>query len=214
MLDQLRTPSPISREEASSAGLKRYFTGRPCKHGHLSERLVCNHGCLECDKMRMACWRAGNPEQSKLDQRRLRLSNPEKQRFYVQKWRAANLEFARESARKTAHRKRSTPRGTINNRISRSINYCILGAKGGKSWQSFVGYTLEDLMVHLERQFLIGMSWENRSDWHIDHIRPLSSFKFETIEDEEFRMAWGLSNLRPLWCADNLRKGAKWALSS
>lgn len=38
----------ISRKEAKEKGLTRYFTGAPCKHGHISERSVSNHGCTEC----------------------------------------------------------------------------------------------------------------------------------------------------------------------
>lgn len=40
---------PSSRKEAITLGLKRYFTGKPCKHGHLSERNI--HGmCMECER--------------------------------------------------------------------------------------------------------------------------------------------------------------------
>lgn len=38
----------ISRATAAQLGLKRYFTGRPCPHGHLSERFVSCKSCLEC----------------------------------------------------------------------------------------------------------------------------------------------------------------------
>lgn len=38
----------ISRKDAISQGLKRYFTGEPCKHGHISERYVCNNRCYSC----------------------------------------------------------------------------------------------------------------------------------------------------------------------
>ena len=38
----------ISREEARSLKRKRYFTGKPCKYGHLSERLVSTTRCVEC----------------------------------------------------------------------------------------------------------------------------------------------------------------------
>lgn len=37
--------------EARAAGLHRYFTGQPCKHGHIAERLVSNHTCLECVRL-------------------------------------------------------------------------------------------------------------------------------------------------------------------
>ena len=39
----------ISRKEAKEKGLKRYFTGKPCPNGHISERLVSNHGCIRCN---------------------------------------------------------------------------------------------------------------------------------------------------------------------
>lgn len=38
----------ISREEAARTGSKRYYTGVPCKKGHLSQRWVCNTQCLAC----------------------------------------------------------------------------------------------------------------------------------------------------------------------
>lgn len=38
----------ISRAEAIAKGLKRYFTNKPCKHGHIAERVVLNSGCTSC----------------------------------------------------------------------------------------------------------------------------------------------------------------------
>lgn len=52
----------ITREEAKSRGLKRYFTDKPCKHGHLSERSVLRYDCVECDNKRGRKARVTNPE--------------------------------------------------------------------------------------------------------------------------------------------------------
>lgn len=41
----------ITRKEALEQGLPRYFTGKPCKHGHVCERIVRNWGCVECNKI-------------------------------------------------------------------------------------------------------------------------------------------------------------------
>lgn len=73
-----------------------------------------------------------------------------------------------------------------------------------------VGYTLSDLVGHLESQFVPGMSWDNYGlhGWHIDHIRPVSSF--DLTEDDQVVECWALSNLRPLWAADNWSKGARY----
>ena len=42
----------ISREEARAQGLKRFFTGVPCKQGHISERIVSSGSCMECNRER------------------------------------------------------------------------------------------------------------------------------------------------------------------
>lgn len=98
---------------------------------------------------------------------------------------------------------------SLNLRIGNLIRAGIAsGSKRKRRWESLVGYTLADLMKHLERQFLPGMSWENRSEWHIDHILPLASFSFQTPDDPEFKAAWALTNLRPLWALDNIKKNA------
>ena len=68
-----------------------------------------------------------------------------------------------------------------------------------------VGCTPELLKEHLEKQFTDGMTWENRSKWHIDHIVPLSSAK---TEDELYKLCH-YTNLQPLWAEDNLRKSNK-----
>lgn len=38
----------ITRLDAAKSGLKRYYTGKPCKHGHDSERWVYNGHCVAC----------------------------------------------------------------------------------------------------------------------------------------------------------------------
>lgn len=44
----------ISRKEALERGLKRYFTGEPCKYGHVSERFVRSWKCCQCGKESIA----------------------------------------------------------------------------------------------------------------------------------------------------------------
>jgi len=42
----------ITKAEAKAHGLGKYFTGNPCKHGHVAERYIGNSGCCECIKIR------------------------------------------------------------------------------------------------------------------------------------------------------------------
>lgn len=52
----------ISREEAAGLGLKRYFTGLPCRNGHLSEHRVSDKQCIECRLHKQRVSRERNPE--------------------------------------------------------------------------------------------------------------------------------------------------------
>lgn len=91
------------------------------------------------------------------------------------------------------------------------LTYLKKGVKAGRKWRDLVGYSPEDLMRHLESLFLPGMNWQNHGNrgWHIDHKRPVCSFRFETTDDPEFKQCWSISNLQPLWWADNIRKGGR-----
>jgi hypothetical protein len=42
----------FAADAARAAGLKRYFTGVPCKAGHIAERQISNGTCVECIKIR------------------------------------------------------------------------------------------------------------------------------------------------------------------
>lgn len=60
-----------NREQATSLGLKRFFTGNPCKNGHISERFTKDGKCVECN--RLAC-RARHHRRVHSDQSRLERS--------------------------------------------------------------------------------------------------------------------------------------------
>ena len=39
-------------KEAKAANETRYFTGKPCKNGHISERFTANRECVACHDIR------------------------------------------------------------------------------------------------------------------------------------------------------------------
>jgi len=93
----------------------------------------------------------------------------------------------------------------------------ILDATRARIWASLKGrtdgaifsrlkYTIEDLVHHLEKKFTDGMSMDNYGEWHIDHIRPCSSF--DLAIEKDFQECWSLQNLQPLWASDNCKKGS------
>ena len=135
-----------------------------------------------------------------------RKANPEKHRKNRLDWITRDPENARAVAREMTRRRRLNPKEKLISNFRMAIYIALKGLRKRKSTFDILGYSREQLVSHLEKQFISGMSWENYGDWHIDHIIPLSQFCFYTANDEAFKHAWHLSNLRPLWAKDNIHK--------
>jgi hypothetical protein len=71
--------------EAKAQGLKQYFTGHPCKNGHLAKRDVSDRACYECKLIKAAKWKH---------------CNPEKHTLANTKWSKANKDSVRNTKRK------------------------------------------------------------------------------------------------------------------
>lgn len=70
-----------------------------------------------------------------------------------------------------------------------------------------LGCSIKDLKIHLEKQFINGMNWSNYGQWHIDHIKPCSSF--DLTNSDQQKLCFHYTNLQPLWAKDNIRKSNK-----
>lgn len=92
--------------------------------------------------------------------------------------------------------------------LRKRINGALKGNYKTGSAVSDLGCSVVELKQYLENKFQPGMTWNNwsKTGWHIDHIRPLSSFDL-TIPSQ-FKQATHFSNLQPLWAKDNLKKGS------
>lgn len=101
----------------------------------------------------------------------------------------------------------------LDNSVSSMIYHALKENKAGRKWETLVGYTIKDLMNHLEKQFDEKMNWSNYgSYWHIDHIKPRSLFKYKHPEEKEFQECWSLRNLRPLEKIANIKKSNNYHL--
>jgi len=198
----------ISRNDAKKIGLTHYFTGKPCLRGHIEKRWTISARCIGCHyedhplknitklteeerainaKERAEKWYVENKQKTINRAKEWKSSNKEKVRISESKWRKKEsskaITFMRDSLR----------------RVLRT-------EKNGRT-EVILGYSRVELKTHIERQFTKGMSWENHGDWHIDHIIPISEFIRRGESDPKIINA--LSNLKPIWAVNNLKKNNK-----
>ena len=183
----------ITRTEAKSQGLKRYFTGKPCKHGHLTFRGVASGGCCECERLRS-----------------LKRSKTPEGKAARTAWKQANLH--RYSKYLADQRARRTPQQKAAHRLRERVRSSIIQQGGAKSFKTMglIGCTVEELCAHLESLFCDGMTWDNMGDWEIDHILPCVSF--DLTNESEQKVCFHYTNLQPLWMSDNRSKCASFRL--
>lgn len=176
----------------------------------------------EAIRKRMAEWRSKNKSRLSVYDKEYYSKNSENKKEYSRKWRSENPERVREqrieffrrnrgySAEYARARRKSDPVYATMCRVRARVSAAFLnnGFNRNTKTEEIIGCTWLELKEHIERQFVRGMSWNNRGDWHIDHIVPLASAKTE----EGIISLCHFTNLRPVWAGENLRKGAKMEL--
>lgn len=225
----------ISRDKAKSLGLKRYFTGDPCKYGHVVERQVSSYGCMACQNERVKAAAkkkyAEDPEyKAKINERnrlynqsetykeynRKRISTDAYREYRVnylsqdhmrEKKRAYDRERQQTCAYKAAKRDRyrNDVRYKVACLIRARLRQAIKKAKTAKS-SSVSDVDIDKLIQRIELNFKPGMSWRNHGEWHIDHVKPVAAF---AAQGRDIGTANTLCNLRPEWRSDNMLKSSK-----
>jgi hypothetical protein len=158
-------------------------------------------------------WREENPDKVKEMKLiyRSKLENLMAERKSHKIWLEKHPENIKEYSKNRYQKDKDNIMIKLNTNIRKGIWESLKGAKNSRHWEDLLGYTLEDLLVHLKNLFTDGMSWKLylQGKIHIDHIIPISLWKFESYNDREFKQCWSLCNLQPLWATDNLKKGNK-----
>lgn len=189
------------------------------------------NGGRESTKERMRKWRKNNPDKVSIknEQHKIYMQQTkeersaarkkhyeknkerlkEKQREYLdknrEKIRESRRGYYREYMRK---RRENDPTFKVLTRMRDFNRRCVEAIRGVKNWRTatILGYTPDELRLHIESQWQDGMSWENYGEWHIDHIKSIKQHLNEGIDD--IKIINALTNLQPLWAFDNLSKGA------
>jgi len=153
-------------------------------------------------RARQKKWRDKNKDKIAAKNKAYREQYPEKIKEFKKVGRERQNRLARE-------RRKIDPKWKLQRTISNYIYQTLKGRKLNHHWEDLVGYTLDELIRHLENQFDTDMTWANHGEWHIDHIVPIDAFNFITANDIDFKRCWALENLRPIWAKENESKGAK-----
>lgn len=165
--------------------------------------------CKVCQAIRNLAWLTKNRQKHRADNHRYYAENRERVLAKNSQWKRDNPDANRLLMLRAQRKRMATVKGRLERAIRDEIRKTLKGGTSGKRGRrsfDLVGYSVADLQAHLEARFLPGMSWENYGQWHIDHIIPLSAFNYETPDDYDFRRAWALANLQPLWASENYRK--------
>lgn len=164
-------PEVISRKDARTAGLSHYFTGVPCKHGHLLPKTVKNKRCPGCNRL-----------YAKINGKRWELKNLDNIKKYRAEWREKNKTkiIARSRAYNAANKEKRYPvikkwreenKGKV--KFYASMRKALKRNASGK-------HTHKDILEIYSSQkgrcaYFSVCRTELGKDYHVDHIVAISN---------------------------------------
>jgi len=100
----------ISRLDAKKQGLIRYFTGKPCVKGHVSERRVSNWMCVDCGLEHDKNFYASKPDKKIATAIKWNQENKDKHQEHRKKWKKLNVDLVNiNTAKRRYARLKRTP---------------------------------------------------------------------------------------------------------
>jgi 5-methylcytosine-specific restriction endonuclease McrA len=173
----------ISRKDAKAAGLTRYFTGFPCKNGHLDERQVSDKTCMQCDRARKSLKHGASREAAR--------KRSEQVAAYRAKHRERILEWQKEYNRRNAEvikAKRAAHRTVHKDRINAKVAEWAKAnpekrrakerAREGRERGAEGTHTWADIEAMRVKQNGLcaapGCTWRLEDGFHVDHVIPIA----------------------------------------
>ena len=217
---------PSTKQEALEGGFKWYYTGLPCKHGHIAPRDTSpNKSCHLCRLIQSTKYKHTSKGIAK--ERELKLKHREsinerarvknltdeqikKRNASTKKWHGNNKDWINNYNRL----RNSKPEHRIIQMIRGNISNILRGKRNTKKQATsleLIGCDRETFKKHIEKQFVKGMNWDNRPSWHLDHIIRINFFikHFDINDINVQNIAFHYSNLQPLFAKDNISKKDK-----
>ena len=190
---------PSSREEAEELQHEYFFTGKPCERGHIDIRGTNHRRCLACNREK---------------------SITENQREERKEWKRNYRKQDHIRSKDNDYRKRilkEDPVFRLRLNVSARISNFFAGRRSAgklEKTEELLGCTYKEFHSWIEQQMSDGMTMENYglTGWHLDHCRPVMSFKDKNIDEDETvqRVAFNWRNYQPLWGSENQSKNDEW----
>lgn len=188
--------------QARLAGDKFYFTGKPCKRGHVCRRYTNTRTCFECHTQAFQAWKAANPESRRASLNKWKKKNAAKHAEYVKKskqkkpelyhlfskaWVERNPEKRKQLVHKYYDKNKAKVLACVNLRRTRLLQACPW-------WVDIKEIT----RIYSQRRKI---SLDTGVPHHVDHIVPLRGKSVCGLH-----VPW---NLRIIPATDNRRKGSR-----
>jgi hypothetical protein len=181
----------VSLAEAREKGLTHYFTGNPCKLGHVAKRQVSNRGCVVCLKQKATDWALKNPERAKDINLKWNLANKEKTSLRMRNFRVLNKDSVKKSIQKWRDK----------NKL-KYATYMTLAATERRlakldrtpKWLS----QFDVLAIKCKYSVCAMLNKHGVEKWHVDHIVPLRGQNVSGLH-----VFW---NLQVIPASKNMRK--------
>ena len=152
----------ISRADAKARGLKRYYTGLPCKRGHIAERSVSSFGCLICKNQLQKEYSARNPGAVSAANKKHYRANHERMLARAAKYAKQNPEKNRANALKQY--RKNPERYVAYSRNRKALKKAADGKHTAKEIAQ---------LYKLQRGICVNCKKSLKSGYHADHIMPL-----------------------------------------
>lgn len=181
---------PPSRSEATALGVKNYFTGLPCTHGHIDIRQTSNGVCRSCRHGIWKKWSKGQDNKARVN--KWIENNKDKHlqghRIRCERYRQANKDKVKASTSQWAKRNPDY----VNFKAVERLEFV---KKATPKWLS------EDQILAIKLRYKEAKTLSSMTGvkHHVDHIVPLRGVNVSGLN-----VPW---NLRVITAQHNIKKG-------
>jgi len=163
---------------------------------------------------RVKNWRLRTIEKRRIQAREYQLKNKERIKKYLKEW-VNRPEVRLKRNQRFKERRKTDPYFRMKLSLrGRLMSFVYRGrAKKMVSTNKLIGCDWNFFKTYIEKQFHDNpqnnkpMTWQNYGKWHIDHIKPMTSFNLLNLKDQY--ECCNFKNLQPLWAYENRKKSNK-----